>query len=178
MLQLSTNLRVLSVFFENPSKKFNLKEISILLNLAHTSVKNELDFLIKQKFILVNFELRGKRKFPYYFTNISNNDFIKFKRLYNLFLLFDSGIIEFLKNKIMPNSIILFGSFFRGEDLEDSDIDLFVESEIKNIDLKKFEKKLKRKINLNFNSDINNLKKPFLNNLINGIVLYGSINLK
>ena len=96
----------------------------------------------------------------------------------NLFILYDSGVIEFLKNKIMPNSIVLFGSFSRGEDLEESDIDLFIESEIKVIDLKKFEKKLKRKINLNFNSNINNLKKPFLNNLINGIVLYGGISLK
>ena len=178
MLQLSTTQKVLSVFFENPSKKFNLKEVSTLLNLAHTSVKNELNLLIKQKLLLTDFESRGKRKFPYYFANFSNENFIKFKQLYNLSLLYNSGIIEFLKNKIMPNSIILFGSFFRGEDLEDSDIDLFVESEIKNIDLKKFEKKLKRKINLIFNSDINNLKKPLLNNLINGIVLYGIINLK
>ena len=65
MLQISTMSKVLSVFFENPSKKFNLKEISTMLNLAHTSVKNELNSLIKQKFILVDFELRGKRKFPY-----------------------------------------------------------------------------------------------------------------
>ncbi|MFA5485301.1 MAG: nucleotidyltransferase domain-containing protein [Candidatus Pacearchaeota archaeon] len=178
MLQISTMSKVLSVFFENPSKKFNLKEISTMLNLAHTSVKNELNSLIKQKFILVDFELRGKRKFPYYFVNLSNDSFFRFKKLYNLFILYDSGVIEFLKNKIMPNSIVLFGSFSRGEDLEESDIDLFIESEIKVIDLKKFEKKLKRKINLNFNSNINNLKKPFLNNLINGIVLYGGISLK
>lgn len=178
MLQISTMSRVLSVFFENPSKKFNLKEISTILNLAHTSVKNELNSLVGQKLVLVDFELRGKRKFPYYFANLSNDSFFRFKKMYNLFMLYDSGIIEFLKNETMPNSIILFGSFFRGEDLEESDIDLFIESEIKVIDLKKFEKKLKRKINLNFNLNVNNLKKPFLNNLINGIVLYGGISLK
>lgn len=178
MLHLSTTQKVLSVFFDNPSKKFNLKEISILLNLAHTSVKNELNFLIKQTLLFTDFESRGKRKFPYYFANSSNENFIKFKQLYNLSLLYNSGIIEYLKNKTMPNSILLFGSFFRGEDSENSDIDLFIESEIINLDLRKFEKKLKRKINLTFNPNINNLKKTFLNNLINGIVLYGSINLK
>lgn len=85
------------------------------------------------------------------------------------------NLIEFLKKEFMPNCIILFGSFARGEDIEDSDIDLFLECKKKNINLSKFEKQLNRKIQLHFNDNFKQYAKELKNNIINGIILDGYI---
>ena len=41
------------------------------------------------------------------------------------------------------------------------------------IDLRKYEKILKRKINILFERNVSNIPEELLNNIINGIVLYG-----
>jgi len=177
MLQICTIDKVLNVFLNSPSRRFNLKEISKLSGIAHTSVKNELEKLIKQKLIVKEIEIKGKRKFPVYFPNV-NGRFLELKKMHNEHLIKQSGLIDYLKIKLMPNSIILFGSFSRGEDTKESDIDLFVESKPKEINLNKFEKMLNHKINLIFKSSINLLKKEFLNSILNGIILYGVVEIK
>ena len=73
----------------------------------------------------------------------------------------------------MPDVIILFGSATRGEDLKDSDIDLFLLCNEKKLDLKNFENKLKRKISIFFSEDFNKLSVELKNNILNGIVIKG-----
>ena len=85
----------------------------------------------------------------------------------------ESSLLDYLNDNLMPNLIILFGSASKGEDLEDSDIDLFIECSDKKLDLSKFETKLHRKINLFLSKDFNKLSKELKNNLINGIILKG-----
>lgn len=177
MLQNCTTYKILRVFFDNPLKRFSLKEISLFSGIAHTSVKNELKKLMKEKIIIMEIELRGKREFPLYIANLEGK-FKTLKTISNEYLIRTGGLIEYLRLKLMPNSVILFGSFSRGEDTIDSDIDLFIESKPKEINLQKFEKKLNRRVNLIFKQDINHLKKEFLNNIVNGVVLYGEIKLK
>lgn len=177
MLQKSNMQNILRNFFENPGKKFNLKEISTKSNLAHTSVKRELMNLVKEKIILVENEKRGKRNFPVYFANLQDK-FFSSKKRFNEEEINRSEVLDFLIKETFPNSIILFGSYSRGEDQINSDIDLFVESNFKEIELKKFEKKLKRKINILFKADINELKRETLNNIINGRILYGAVKIK
>lgn len=177
MLQKSTLEKTLQVFFINPTKKFSLKELSEKIGIAHTSIKRELSTLSREKLISIDLEVKGKRKFPLYFANLSEK-FLYLKKLYNELELKNSNLVEFLSKKFAPNSIILFGSYSRGEDSEESDIDLFVESKFEGVDLRKYEKILQRKINLLFKEDINLFKKEILNNLLNGTILYGTIRLK
>jgi predicted nucleotidyltransferase len=73
----------------------------------------------------------------------------------------------------MPQSIILFGSAAKGEDIGQSDIDLFIESKEISISLEKFEKPLKRKISILFKENFRDLSKELKNNIVNGIKLYG-----
>jgi predicted nucleotidyltransferase len=96
-----------------------------------------------------------------------------YKKIYNISFLIESGIIEHIWNRIMPKSIILFGSYSRGEDDETSDIDIFVEAKQEKIDTSKFEKKLCRKIQLHFNPDFKSYSSELKNNIINGTILYG-----
>ena len=60
----------------------------------------------------------------------------------NLEKIYGSGIVDFLSNKYnRPKSIILFGSFSKGEDIENSDIDIAVSTNKRlNLDISKYEK--------------------------------------
>ena len=78
-----------------------------------------------------------------------------------------------IENKTNPDVIVLYGSASKGEDVEDSDLDLFIIAKEKPINLERFEKELNRKIHIIFENSLKRVSKEFLNNLINGIVLYG-----
>ena len=173
MLQKSSMNKTTEVFFINPTKKHYLMDISRKIGLAHTSVKNNLNKLVKWGLITKNIENKRSRKFPIYQANLNSNYFKRYKALYNLSFILDSGLIEFIEEKLTPKSIVLFGSYQRGEDIETSDIDLFVECKQKELDVSSFEKKLMRKIQLHFNENFNSYSKELKNNIINGIVLNG-----
>ena len=86
----------------------------------------------------------------------------------------NSGLLDSLINSIHPYAIILYGSYLKGEDVETSDIDLLIISKAKKeIDLKKFENILKRKIHVIINQDLKKLPKNLREEIINGFVLYG-----
>jgi predicted nucleotidyltransferase len=173
MLQKCSILRVASVFFNEPTKNHYLKEISQKANLAHTAVKKYLSMLKKLSIIIEYNEKKGKRDFPIYKAEINNKEYKKQKRIYNLIQLQESGIIEFLKENLMPKSIVLFGSYQKGEDFEDSDIDIFVECKKEEMKLNKFTKQLNRNIQLHFKDNFEKYPEELKNNIINGFILEG-----
>ena|SRR3989344_7109419 len=173
MLQKSSTDRTAEVFFINPTKKHYLMDISRSIGLAHTSVKKNLDKLIKLGLIIESIEKKGGRKFPLYRANLDNKPFKKYKIIYNISAILESKLIEFIEEKLTPKSIVLFGSYQRGEDIEKSDIDLFIECKEEELDISSFEKKLVRKIELHFNDNFNSYSKELKNNIINGVVLSG-----
>ena len=173
MLQKSNMIRTAEIFFINPNKRYYLMDISKNIGLAHTSVKKNLDKLIKIGLIIESIEKRGKRGFPYYEANKDNKIFRKYKSIYNIYSILESGLIDFIEEKLTPKSIVLFGSYQRGEDIENSDIDLFIECKKEKLDIMMFEKKLKRKIELHFKENFISYSKELKNNIINGIILSG-----
>jgi len=173
MLQISNTINVAEVFFNEPTKPHYLIEISKKSKLAHTSTKKYLISLKKEGIIKENIDRKGKRLFPVYMADINNPSYKYYKKIYNLIKIHNCKIIDHLRDKLMPKSVVLFGSYFKGEDIENSDIDIFVETKNHVIDLAKFEKELKRKIELHFNENFNNYPKELKNNIINGEVIYG-----
>ena len=168
MIQKYNTYRILQLFFDQPTKHFQLREISRLINLGMPSVINHVKNLEKQRLV-------KKERFGVYDSYISSgSDLFKvYKRNDILLRIHQSGLIECLEDALMPDAIVLFGSCSRGEDIETSDIDLFLVAEEKDIDLKKFEKVLKRKISLHFEQYVSKVQKELLNNIINGTVLFG-----
>ncbi len=168
MIQNYITYKVLKLFFDHPTKHFQLREISRILKLGLPSVRNHTKKLEKEGFV-------KKEKFGVYESYVStkNEIFKIYKRNDILLELHDSGLVEFLSDNLVPDAIVLFGSASRGEDIEGSDIDLFLVAKESEIDLKKFEEKLKRKISLHFESNVSKTPKELLNNIINGIVVYG-----
>lgn len=165
-------LRTLEVFFIYPTKEFALKDISRSSKLAHTSCKNNLRRLVRQGLVSIRIETKGKRAFPLYRAN-RNKQFIQYKKWYNLAAIVESGVIEYIEGKLTPKCMVLFGSYQRGEDLEDSDVDLFLEAKQKNLDLTPFNKKLGRNLELHFREHFLSYPAELRNNLINGSVLQG-----
>ena len=172
MLQKCTIWKIAGIFFKEPTKEHGLLEISKKAGIAHTSVKNHLETLKNLNVISKRTEKKGNRNYPAYKAE-QNQTFRDYKKLHNFAELMDSGLITHIKEKLTPKTIVLFGSYQKGEDIEGSDIDLFVETEKANLDLSKFEKNLKRKIQLHFKENFKKYPPELKNSIINGIVLEG-----
>ena len=88
-----------------------------------------------------------------------------------------SGLLDYLEEKYSPECIVLFGSTAKGMDDKESDIDIFIMSPSKkNISIERFEKILKKEIQLFIFDRQEFLKqKDLANNIVNGIVLRGHL---
>ena len=173
MFQKYNLYKVLSLFFENPLPKggFQLREISRKVKIAPTSVKRYLLELEKNKLIIK--QTHRLHKYPLYYANRDNDQFKFYKKIHNQIQIKESGLLDYLSNECMPNVIILFGSASKGEDLIDSDLDIFMECEEVKLDLKKYEKIINRKISLLFNPNFSQFSTELKHNVINGIILKG-----
>ena len=171
MIQKCSIWNVFAEFAKNPTKPYHIRELSRQINLAATSVKLHLKELEKEGLIIrVNMGV-----YVAYKSNFENEIFRFNKKIYNLLSIKESGIVQELEKQTTPDATILFGSYSKGEDTESSDIDMFIIAKEKHLDLKAFEKKLNRKIQLFFAEDLNKIPKELLNNILNGIILSGFV---
>jgi predicted nucleotidyltransferase len=98
------------------------------------------------------------------------------KRVWNLYQVLSSGVVEFLYDAYnAPEAIILFGSFAKGEDTPKSDIDIAVITS-KNLRpaLGRFEKALRHPIQV---TESKSPPEELLTSFANGIVLKGYLEL-
>ena len=163
--------RLKEYFFLGPTAKLRVRQIERAINSPLHSVIRYTKELEKQG-ILKSSSLAGV---TLYSADRTSATFLLEKRLYNLRSLFSSGLVTFLIQELSNPTIVLFGSYARGEDMEKSDIDLYIESAKKELpSLGKFEKKLQRKIQLFKYQHISKVEnKELANNIINGITLNG-----
>lgn len=170
MIQKYSDLRVLEVFFREPTAIHFIREIGREIKLAPPSVKIIINNLIKQDLI------KSKKSKPFngYVANRENDAFLFYKKAYNLMSLYN--LKNLIVESIHPKSMILFGSYSRGEDIETSDIDILIISKVKkDINVESIEKKLKRRINVMIVDDIKRLDKLIIKKVYNGMVLSGEI---
>ena len=114
-------------------------------------------------------------------ANLESKNYSYYKLVFNLYRLgqhnFTEKMADFFKN---PECIALFGSFARGEDIEQSDIDILIITSNKIPDsgefnnyIKQIEKEFERKVNLHLLKSLKNAEDAFKNAAANGIVLHG-----
>lgn len=168
MLENYNRYKLLKIFLDNPTESFRLRELSRISKISPTSVINYLREFEKQELI----RKYEKREVPFYQAERENENFKHYKKLSILYELHKSGLIEFLWQELSPEAIILYGSYVKGESIENSDIDIFIIGKEKKIEIEKFEKKLGKGIHLMFD-EVEKIPKELKNNLINGIVLKG-----
>jgi predicted nucleotidyltransferase len=160
-------------FFINPTAKLRVREIEKLIKLPLPSVIRYCKEL-KEEDILTTIKTGNV---VFYTGNRGSENFLLEKKLFNIKSLYVSGLIEFLKIELSNPVILVFGSYSKGEDIENSDIDLYIETPSKKeINLDKFEKILERKIQSFRHKSIGEIRnKELADNIINGIVLNGFI---
>jgi len=154
--------------------KLSQRDIAKMLNVSPTAVANSLKKL--SKLGLVCFD--RMKTINFVSLNRDNSKVIDMKKIENLKGVYLSGLVDFFKDNLAGATVVLFGSYFRGEDLERSDVDIAVIGRNKKVlDLEKYEQILNRKINVNYYKSWNDCGKELRNNILNGIVLVGGVEL-
>lgn len=169
MLKNYNKYRILRIFLNSPTESFRLRELSKLSKISPLSVMNYLNGFESEGLI----KKYRKRGVPYYQALRDDENFILYKKISIIYELHETGLIKELWNKTAPDAIILYGSYAKGEAIENSDIDLFIIGKEKKVNLEKFEKLLGKKMHIIFEKDFNNVSSELKNNLINGIILKG-----
>jgi len=169
-------LTILAPFFEEPNRKFSIRELSRILKINHTTVRQYLNKLVKEGFL----SLKKEGLYSFYRLVLSKKT-LNLKLYYNLEKIRESGIIEDLEKAFDLPVIVLFGSYSSATDDKTSDIDLCLLSNTeKEFSTQKYEKKLNRKISIHkFNkTSWEKAKKSnpgLVNNICNGLVLSGEL---
>lgn len=169
MFEKNNTYKLLKIFLFSPHDSFRLRELSRISKISPASVMNYLKKFSEED--LVN--SYKKRDIPYYKANTDNPNLNFYKRIAALYELHNSGLIEYIWDKLAPEAIILYGSYARGEFTEKSDIDIFIIGKEKKIDIKDFERKLGAEVHLMFGENPKKIHEKLRNNLCNGIVLKG-----
>lgn len=121
LYQKITQLKVLELFIKNPYERYYLREASRILDISTMTVKRALDLLVQDR-LLVREEFKTQ---ILYKANMASPAFKHLKTTYNLSWLEEKGIVAFLKERLPGlSSLVLYGSFAKGENDETSDIDL------------------------------------------------------
>lgn len=112
-----------------------------------------------------------------YSASRTSATFLLEKKLFNIRNAYSSGLIDYLIEELSNPTIIVFGSYSRGEDVENSDIDIYIETPTRNkLKVEKFEKILQRKIQIFVYKNIHDVEnKELANNIVNGVILNGFV---
>ncbi len=165
--------KVHEYFLLNPTTKLRVRQVEREVKVPLPSAIRYTKELEKEG-ILKGQEIAEVRLYS------ANRDSLRYlleKRLFNLRQLYTTGLIQHLIEKYDNATLVVFGSYSRGEDIETSDIDLYLETPHKEIKgLEGFEKKLHRKIQVLCHKSIKEIKnKELANNIINGVTLHGFV---
>lgn len=169
------NINILKLFFEEPTREFNVREVARLIKISPATASKELKNFVKEELL----KERKEKIFNFYKANLESDAYTDLKTYYNVRKIKESGLLAAINKDYLKPTVVLFGSAASGLDTETSDIDLLIISDFLTIEfkeLKRFEAKLKKKIQiLNFR-DIKEIKNEHLvNNVLNGITIQGKV---
>lgn len=171
MRQKNLKRRIEEHFYYKPTSRLRVRQIERELSIPLPSARRYVNELVEEGFL----KRVSVANIVTYTADRSSTNFLRKKQLFNVEQIYASGLIEYLQEILHNPTITLFGSYSRGEDTEDSDIDLYVQTPAeKQISLSKYEKMLGRPIQLFIHKSINDVNNPELaNNILNGITLNG-----
>jgi predicted nucleotidyltransferase len=162
--------KITEYFFLNPTARLRVRQIEREVEVALPSAIRYAKEL-EQEGILKLTKIAGVNL---YSADRSSREFLLEKKLFNLKQI--SPLVDYLIEHWSNPTIVIFGSYARGEDVEGSDVDIYLQTSAKKVDLKNFEKQLSRGIQLFIHRNIHQVKnKELANNIINGVTLNGFI---
>lgn len=173
--------KVLEWFFAFPQKEFGLNELSKAVHCSKTSTRIAVETLVKEDFLKAKqignlLRISCDVSHPFNTTRKISSNLVK---------VYESGVVDVMLQEF-PNAktVILFGSYRKGDDTEESDIDIAVEildnKEPRIIShgiIKKFGYRENVKVNAYIFSR-NKIDLNLFNNIANGIVLWGLLEVR
>lgn len=169
----STRAELLGLFFNNPDDRFYLREIARHIGKDAAGIKRELDNLVKIG--LLGREKRGVQK--YYFANKNSPIFSEMKGL----IFKTTGVQGAMKASLSRlkgvKAAFIYGSYAKGSEKEDSNINLMVIGQANITELNDMvmalEEKLKRDIDYLVFDDLEYRKRkesrdPFIREIVRG----------
>lgn len=159
-------------FFLNPMTQFGVRELARITKLDTKTVMKYLQELVQRKIVI---KRKEKGKYPYYEANRLSYMYRHEKSEALVKKILASGLIEYLEKELNPKAIVLFGSVQKGTYHRESDVDIFIQAEYKQLDLSKFNKKIGHRVQLFFEKDLKKISKGLLENIYNGLVLVGKL---
>jgi len=151
-------------------QNYHLRGIAKELNESHSTVLRKLNKLIKTK--VIDYKKEGKNKIFFIKKNIISKNYILQAEIHKINLLIEKHpelmiIIEEILKKTEEKLIIIFGSYAKSTEKNNSDIDIYIETKNKNI--KKLIENINSKINVKigpFNKESNLIKEIIKNHII------------
>jgi len=168
------NINILKIFFEQPSNKFNVREVARLVKISPATASKKLQELAKISIL----KQEKERMLLFYRANLESDLYKDMKAFYNIRKIKESGLLDELNKFYFKPTVVFFGSASKGLDTETSDLDLLILSEKKAgfPQMEKFEKKLRKSLQLFVFKTIKEIKnKELINSIINGVVLQGEL---
>lgn len=156
-------------FYKNPTSEVHLRELAEAIDVSPGFVSKHIPSLLEEEMVVEKRE-GNMRMFS---ADTSSSRYRRGKRAFNIREILVSDLVPDLENGLYPDALVLFGSYLRGTDKEDSDIDIaVVNGREEPPDLSVYEKKFERRIKLTRTSP-NKAEPEFIETLANGLVLSG-----
>lgn len=167
---------ILRLLFVRLGTVLTMRKIAQLLQVSAPAVAKALPGLADKDYVRVEQDKESKRWSVE--LNRDSPKALQLKRADNLKQVYESGLADVLIREFAGGTIILFGSYSRGEDTVKSDIDIAaIGRKEKSVDLEKFNLLLERTINVQFYDSLNKVHKHLRENICNGILLAGGVEL-
>ena len=173
---METKLTIMKHFFEDPNRRYSIRELARILKINHTTIRQHLNKLVKEDYLSTK-----KQGLYSFYQLLLNKKTLNLKLYHNLEKIRESSLVEDLEKAYDLPVIVLFGSYASAMDGMASDIDICLISNVKKkFPTEKYEKRLNRKISMHkFNKNSWEKSKKtnpnLLNNICNGIVLSGEL---
>ena len=170
----SKEQKIIELFFNEPSKHWHFKDIVQTAKISENRANYWLKQLLKEKIIVYN---KKTGKMPYYTANFEDANYKNKKKLYALENFYETGFLKHLES-LDANTIIIFGSFSRADWHKNSDIDLCIIGNDSELEQGKYEKKLKRELQIftfKNQQEAKNINPRLISNIINGYFVKGRV---
>ena len=167
MLKIINNLKP---FFEDCYRRINVREYAKIIRISPPTASRLLAYYNSEGLLLKE----TYRNYMLFHANNESRNFIDLSRIYWRRELAD--IISYMERELVNPVIILFGSLAKAETKSDSDVDLAVLASKKELNMSRFEGRMKRGVQLFWFGSLAEVKNEGLaNNIVNGYILSGRL---
>jgi len=167
--------KMISLFFNSPTREWHFEEILQEVKIARSKAANWLKKLKKDGIIR---KVKEKGKMPYYTSNYDSPSYKNKKKIFALNRLYESGLLNHLTGLKKAKTIIVFGSFSRWDWHKDSDIDIFIYGNPEGLRTAKYEQSLHHDIQLFIcqnKKELKRLGQGLMKNIIQGSIIKGNL---